>query len=57
MRRAEEKLGDDEQALLNCLPPAGSVVGDRAVCQELGWDEERWATAYGQLEDRGLGFG
>jgi hypothetical protein len=57
MRRAEEKLGDDEQALLNCLPPAGSAVGDRAVCQEPGWDEERWATAYGQLEDRGLGFG
>jgi hypothetical protein len=53
MRRAEDRLGDDEQALLNCLPPGGSAVGARAVYQELGWDEESWATACGELEDRG----
>lgn len=43
----------DEQALLELLPPDGSMADSREVRRRLGWDGERYAMACLRLAERG----
>jgi hypothetical protein len=47
------RLGNDERALLTCLPQDGSPAGSQAVRRRLGWDQERYVSACTLLEERG----
>jgi hypothetical protein len=53
MRAARQTPGDDDRALLGCLPPDGRPVASRALRHQLGWDRERYTSACARLEDQG----
>jgi len=44
-------LGDDERALLSCLPQDGRPVSNHEARNRLGWDERRYLSARARLEE------